>query len=382
VSDINIIFPLSFTIGLALLLALPVTTAVLAGLGIAWHRIRRRDPTRRLRGLKWNAIAVAPLWLAGLGLGAWLLISETQRAISNAQHYFTLDKAAEIDGIALPAGTRVVLDDDRVLQVAELPDGATLALRGATWQGKLEFAMPGNTPNKAHGQITAGTLAAPAVIEGVPCQSGDQVAFFWDGRLMECTLSQDTGVAATIADANGATHSQNFRCLAGDTIQLEGLRPGELGGCRLAEPADFGDIACAASGRISLSSGTLSACTFAKAARFGSLDLPAGAMVSYYDNRPSNFRLPPQGAAVEGFGLSLPAGTDGTFCYRSEALERLEVSRTAYVTVAGVKLTGAIDFNCGPFQSGTLFEDTMVGGKWRQHGDLVSRAELFAEQGG
>jgi hypothetical protein len=295
VSDINIIFPLSFTIGLALLLALPITTAVLAGLGIAWQRIRRRDPTRRLTALKWCAIAVAPFWLAGLGCGGWILISETQRAISNAQHYFTLDKAAEIDGIALPAGTRVALDDDHVLQVAELPDGATLALRGATWQGKIEFAMPANTPNKAHGQITAGTLAAPAAIEGLPCQSGDQVAFFWDGRLMECTLSQDTGITATIADADGATHSQNFRCLAGDTIQLEGLRPGELGGCRLAEPADFGDIACAASERITLSNGHLAACIFAKAARFGPLDLPAGATVTYYDAQPSNFRLPPQG---------------------------------------------------------------------------------------
>jgi hypothetical protein len=379
-SDINIIFPLSFTIGLALLLALPVTTAVLAALGIAWRRIRRRDPTRGLTALKWSAIAVAPFWLAGLG--GWILISETQRAISNAQHYFTLDKAAEIDGIALPAGTRVALDDDRVLQVAELPEGATLALHGATWQGKVEFAMPANTPNKAHGQITTGALAAPAVIEGVPCQSDDQVAFFWDGRLMECTLSQDTGVAATIAGADGATHSQNFRCLAGDTIQLEGLRPGELGGCRLAEPADFGDIACAASERITLSNGHLAACIFAKAARFGPLDLPAGATVTYYDAQPSNFRLPPQGAAVEGFGLSLPPGTDGSFCYRSEALERLDVGRTAYVVVAGVKLTGWVNFDCGPFSGGTPFEDAMVGGKWRQRGDLVSRADLFPQQGG
>jgi len=382
VSDIGIIFPLWFTIGFALIVALPITTAALAGLGIAWRRIRRRDPTRRLAALKWSAIAVAPFWLTGLGLGAWLLISETQRVISNAQRYFTLDKAAEIDGIALPAGTRVELDDDNVLQVAELPDGATLALRGATWQGKVEFAMAAHAPNKAHGQITAGTLAATAVIEGVPCQSGDQVAFFWGGQLMECTLSQDIGVAATIADANGATHSQNFRCLAGDTIQLQGLRPGELAGCRLAEPADFGDIACAVSERILISNGTLSACTFAKAARFGPLDLPAGATVTYYEARPSNFRLPPQGAAVDGFGLSLPPGTDGTFCYRNEALERLEISRTAYVVVAGVKLTGLVDFNCGPFRSGTLFEDAMVGGRWRQRGDLVSAAELSPRQGG
>jgi hypothetical protein len=387
VSDIGIVFPVWFTVGFVLLFALPVTTAVLAGLGIAWRRIRRRDSARRLTALKWSVMAVAPFWLAGLGFGGSLLVAEIERAISESQHYFMLNKVTEIDGVSLPAGTRVELDDDHALRVAELPEGTTVALRGATWQGKLEFAMPAHAPNGARGQITAGTLAAPAVIEGVPCQpgnhqSGNQVAFFWGGQLMECTLSQDTDIAATIADANGATHSQRFRCLAGDTIQLDGLRPGELAGCRLAEPADFGTIACAAGERILVSNGSLSACTFATAARFGPLDLPAGATVTYYDTRPSNFRLPPQGAAVEGFGLSLPPGTDGTFCYRSEALERLEVSRTTYVTVAGIKLTGLVDFNCGAFQSGSLFEDAVVGGKWRQRGDLVSRAELFPQQGG
>jgi hypothetical protein len=382
VSDIGIVFPAWFAIGFVLLLALPVTTAVLAGLGIAWRRIRRRDPARRLTALKWSAIAVAPLWLAALAFSGWLLIADIESAISESQHYSTLDKASEIDGISLPAGTRIELDDDRALQVSELPEGAILALRGATWQGKLEFAMPARAPNGARGQITAGTLAAPAVIEGVPCQSGNQVAFFWGGQLVECTLSQDTDIAATIADANGATHSQRFRCLAEDTIQLDGLRPGELAGCRLAAPADFETIACAAGERILISNGSLSACTFAKAARFGPLDLPAGAAVTYYDTRPSNFRLPLQGAAVEGFGLSLPPGTDGSLCYRTDALERLEVSRTAYVTMAGVKLTGFIDFNCGTFRSGTLFEDAVVGGQWRQRGDLVSRADLFPQQGG
>jgi hypothetical protein len=52
------------------------------------------------------------------------------------------------------------------------------------------------------------------------------------------------------------------------------------------------------------------------------------------------------------------------------------VHQTAYVTVEGVKLTGAIDFDCGPFQRGVLFEDAMIGGKRRPRGEIVSRADL------
>jgi hypothetical protein len=141
VSDIGLDFPPWFTVGFALILALPVTTAIMAGLAIAWRRHRRRAPARRLTTLKWSAIVIAPLWLAGLGFGGLLLVAEIRKQAENAQRYFTLDKAAEIDGVALPAGTRAELDENHALQVAELPDGATLALRGATWRGRLEFAI-------------------------------------------------------------------------------------------------------------------------------------------------------------------------------------------------------------------------------------------------
>jgi hypothetical protein len=377
VSDIGIAFPMWSAVGFVLVLALPATTAVLAGLGVAWCRAHRRNLVRRLTVLKWSAIAVAPFWLAGVGFGGWLLVTEIRDRAENAQRYFTLDKAAEIDGIGLPAGTRVELDDKRALQVAELPEGATLLLRGASWRGKIEFTMPARALNGAHGLITEGTLSSSAAILGIPCQAGDQVQFFWDGQLMACTLSRETGISATVADSNGAARSQTFRCLAGDTIQLEGLRPGELAGCRLAEPADFGEIVCAAGTRILITNVNLSACTFAKPTRFGPLMLPAETFVTYYDARPSNFRLPPQGPAVDGFEMSLPAGTEGSFCYRSEALEHLTISNTAYVTVEGVKLTGFINFDCGILRGGTLFEDTMIAGKWRQHGELVSRSDLF-----
>jgi hypothetical protein len=377
VSDIGIEFPPLFAIGLALLLALPVTTALMAGLGIAWRRLRRRDPDRRLTALKWSTAVVAPFWLAGLILGGLWLVSEIEREIYGAQHYFRLDKAAEIDGVRLPAGTQVTLDENRALQAAELPDGTTLALSGATWQGRIEFAMPAHAPDGKHGQITEGTLAAPVTIQNIPCQAGDRVTFFWGSQLMECTLSRDADLKATVNKPDGIHPPQIFRCRAGDTIELDGLRPGKLGGCRLAEPADFGEFVCAAGERMLISSGYLASCTFAKPARFGPLTLPPGATVSYYDARPSRFSLPANGPAVDGFGLSLPAGTEASFCYRSDALERLQVTEAAYVTVEGVKLTGAIDFDCGPFRSGVLFEDTMIGGQRRQRGELVSREDLL-----
>jgi hypothetical protein len=104
-----------------------------------------------------------------------------------------------------------------------------------------------------------------------------------------------------------------------------------------------------------------SACTFAEPARFGPVALPAGTAVTYFDRYPGTFKLPPRGASVDAFGLSLPAGTEGSFCYRKQALEHLSVNRTAYVVIGGVKLTGWIDFDCGSFRSGQLFEDMGTG---------------------
>jgi hypothetical protein len=79
---------------------------------------------------------------------------------------------------------------------------------------------------------------------------------------------------------------------------------------------------------------------------------------------------------VDGFGVSLPAGTVGTVCEHNGKLERLAVDESAYVTVEGLKLTAFIDFDCGPFLSGTLFENSIVGGKQRQRGEVVSRTDL------
>ena len=108
---------------------------------------------------------MAPFRLLGLGLGGWAMVSDIRKQIYEARHYFTLDKAQEIDGIALPAGTRVVRDEDEALKTAELPAGATATLRAAAWQGKLEFAAPAHAPNAARGRITEGTFAASTAFD-------------------------------------------------------------------------------------------------------------------------------------------------------------------------------------------------------------------------
>ena len=224
-SDVGIVFPWWFALGVALMMALPVTTAIMVGLGAAAYRARRRGQTRRLAGLKWSMSIVAPVWLLGLGFGGWVKVGEISRQIYDLRHYFTLAEAQEVDGTVLPAGTWVALDEDEALKEAELPAGATVTLRAATWQGRLEFAAPAHAPNAAHGRITDGTLAASTALDGIPCRAGDRATFFWDGRLMECTLSRDADLSTTITAPDGAAQVRKLRCRAGDTIHMAGLRP-------------------------------------------------------------------------------------------------------------------------------------------------------------
>lgn len=376
-SDVGINFPPWFGIAILLFFSLPFTTVILAVLGIAWFGLRRRPAGKSLRIVKWSALAVAPFWFGGLVLGGLWLVSEIQREIYGAQHYFNLHDAAEVDGIRLPAGTQVTLYEDGALDVAELPEGAAVALLGSTWQGKLEFAMPAQTPNGEHSQITTGTLAAPSVIDGIPCEAGPEVHFFSDGSLMYCTLSADTTVGAAIRAADRVITTQNFRCRAGNPIHLQGARPsGQLESCVLAEPAQIGQTLCADNAELQIWNGLLQTCTLAKPTRFGPLDLPAGSKVTYYSGAPSSFMLSQTGNAIDGFGLRLPPGTEASFCAEAMALRQLNVDRSRYVAIAGIKLTGDIKFDCGKFRNGQLFEDTIVAGNQRRAGDLVTQADL------
>jgi len=195
------------------------------GLGVAASRARRLGHARRVAGINWSMSILAPFRLVRLSFGGWAAVSEIRRQIYEVRHYFTLDKAREVDGIEFPAATRVELDEDEALKAAELPAGQTVRPRAAGWQGKLEFAAPAHAPNAAHGRITDGTLSASTVIDGIPCEAGKWATFFWGGPLMECTLSRDADVSTTITTPDGAAQVRKLPCMAGDPIHMAGLRP-------------------------------------------------------------------------------------------------------------------------------------------------------------
>ena len=145
VNDIGIVFPWWFTLGAAWMIALPVTTSIMVGLGVAASRARRLGHARRVAGIKWSMSIVAPFWLIGLSFGGWAAVSEIRRQIYEVRHYFTLDKAREVDGIEFPAATRVELDEDEALKAAELPAGAMVTLarpRGRAGSNSPRQCMP------------------------------------------------------------------------------------------------------------------------------------------------------------------------------------------------------------------------------------------------
>jgi hypothetical protein len=376
-SDVGINFPWWFGVAALLLYALPFTTALLAGLAIAWLRLRRRTAGKSLRIVKWSALGVAPFWLGGAICGADIWIGTMSRDIAEARRHTTLAQPTEIAGTRFPAGTHITWDESGKLQFADLPEGATATLAGASWRGRIEFVMPGNAPGGVQGIVSSATLAASVAIQGIPCQAGKEVQFFWDGTLMSCSLSANATIAAQVSDPKGLARMQNFRCQAESPIELQGgICPGQLGKCILAQPAQIGQITCADGAEINLWAGKLTSCTLAKPARFGPLDLPADSRVTYQDGDPSEFVLPRSGDPVDAFELRLPPGTEAAFCSDAPALARLNVERSRYVTVAGVKLTGDIEFDCGKFRNGQLFEDAVVAGNQRRAGDLVTQADL------
>jgi hypothetical protein len=53
------------------------------------------------------------------------------------------------------------------------------------------------------------------------------------------------------------------------------------------------------------------------------------------------------------------------------------VPEDSYVTIAGIKLTGRMNFDCGKFEYGTLFEATALGGRQLPGGAAISSDDLF-----
>src|ERR1700730_6989895 len=159
--------------------ALPLTTILLVILVVARRGIGHAA-TRR--GLHWalNAgiIAVGPFWAIGAGLTGWLWINGVTEEMRAASRHFTLTADRTIDGVDLPAGAEVTLDDYDRLESAALPSGIAVALDGSTWRGFIKFGYRQETDLSAPTRISVGVPGTDTAFDGVLCRAGQPVAFW------------------------------------------------------------------------------------------------------------------------------------------------------------------------------------------------------------
>jgi hypothetical protein len=121
-SDIEFNFSALDILGFGAIIALPISTIILAVL--AALRLHARRAGWR-RGRRWaldaGIIAVAPLWGVGTGLLGWLLVDDVIEEMHAARRHFVLAGERSISGVRLPAGSVVALDDSDRLASVRLP---------------------------------------------------------------------------------------------------------------------------------------------------------------------------------------------------------------------------------------------------------------------
>lgn len=70
---------------------------------------------------------------------------------------------------------------------------------------------------------------------------------------------------------------------------------------------------------------------------------------------------------ITAFGMKLPSNTEVWLCEKDRAVDQLIVPYDSFVEIGGVKLTGTLNFECGVFPLGSLFEDSRINGEtWMQ----------------
>jgi hypothetical protein len=198
-----------------------------------------------------------------------------------------------------------------------------------------------------------------------------------DGELQHCSLAQPTVVPAEIADIGGVRLIVDLACAAGRDIDFRIVGHRLLEHCVLAQPAEVGGVACAGGEEIALSGDGLDACTLASAQRVGGFDLAAGTRIRFSQGRLSEIETIRGSAPLTVSGLDLPPGTTIALCDGSPDIGYLLVPEDSAVTVGGVKLTGRMNFDCGRFQYGSLFEDTVLGGRSLPRHASISREDIF-----
>jgi hypothetical protein len=199
----------------------------------------------------------------------------------------------------------------------------------------------------------------------------------YGGDLQHCTLSGRTEVSAEIDDGQGGRRTMKLACAADQDIWLRTFERRVLERCVLAETATIGVIACAGGHEIVLSGDGLDSCALASAQRVRVFDLSAGSLVGFTQGRLERLKTPPTSAPLAISGLDLPPGTVVHLCDQSSELDWLLVPEDSYVMLAGVKLTGRMNFDCGKFQYGTLFEATVLGGRLLPRGATISHDDVL-----
>ena len=189
-------------------------------------------------------------------------------------------------------------------------------------------------------------------------------------------MTQQIGVTAEIDEGQGGKSTKDLPCAADRDVWLRTFERRLLERCVLAEPAMIGLIACASGKEIVLSGDGLDICTLASAQRVGPFDLSAGTLVVFIGGRLDKFEMATTSASLAISGIVLPSGTVVGLCDRSWEVEWLSVPEDSYVAIAGVKLTGRINLDCGKFRYGTLFEDTALSGRNLPRGSSISAEDL------
>ena len=199
----------------------------------------------------------------------------------------------------------------------------------------------------------------------------------YGGEREHCTLAKRTAVTAEIADGHDGKSTKEVGCAADQDVWFRTFERRLLERCVLAETAAIGTIACAGGKEIVLSGDGLDTCTLAEAQRVGPFGLSAGTLVHFSQGRPERIELPPSSDPLAISGIDVSPGTVVDLCDRSSDIEWLSGPDGSYVTIEGIRLTGRVNFDCGKFEYGTLFEPTMLGGQQLPAGTAISYDELY-----
>jgi hypothetical protein len=280
-------------------------------------------------------------------------------------------------GIEIATGSWVSIDEEGLLYAIETAEGAVVSIDGALWRGDIRLISPHNRKTADRGMIKSATLAEDATIQGIPCRAEMPVEFSeYGGDLQHCTLMKRADLPAEVDGGQGGKVTKNVSCATNRDVWLRTFERRLLERCVLAETTAIGMIACAGGKELTLSDVGLDTCTLASAQRLGPFGLSAGSLVHFGQGRLARIEMPPTSEQFSISGIDLPPGTVVGLCDQSWDVEWLSVPEDSYVTIAGIKLTGRMNFDCGRFEYGTLFEATVLGSRQLARGAAISSDDL------